>query len=366
MKNPLMALNELGQSAWYDFITRDLISSGKLARLIKQDGLSGMTSNPTIFEKAIASSRDYDDDIRLLAAQGLDPSAIFESIAVADVQSACDAFLPTFRDAGGKDGFASLEVSPTLARDTNETVGQAQRLWEAIDRPNAMIKIPGTVEGLAAIRAATANGVNVNVTLLFSVDRYRQVIDAFLSGLEARVAKGQPIDQISSVASFFVSRVDTKLDPVLDQKGLSELRGKIAIANAAAAYRAFTESLATDRWRALAAKGANAQRPLWASTSTKDPKLPDVYYVEALIADQTVNTMPPDTFEAYRDHGKPMIRIPDAIATADERLGAIAKAGIDLDRATKELEDDGIAKFAASFQSLLSQIEAKVGTLANR
>ncbi|MGE0439522.1 MAG: transaldolase [Gemmatimonadales bacterium] len=366
MTNPLVRLGQLGQSPWYDFITRDLIASGTLARLIADDGLLGMTSNPTIFEKAIAGSADYDDDIRRLAADGLEPGAVFEALAVADVQAACDAFRPVFDRTGGRDGHVSLEVSPTLAHDAAGTVTEARRLWEAVDRPNAMIKIPGTEAGLPAVAECIALGINVNITLLFSVTRYRAVIEAYLAGLERRVAAGQAIDRIASVASFFVSRVDGRVDAALDQAGPSPLRGTIAIANAALAYRAFEKAVASPRWAALAAKGATRQRPLWASTSTKDPAYPDVYYVEALVAPDTVNTLPPDTFTAYRDHGDPAVRIAAAIATADERIASLAQAGIDLDDVTSFLETDGVAKFAASYQSLLSGLEAKMGSLAGR
>jgi transaldolase len=364
-QNPLVQLAQLGQSPWYDFITRDLIESGTLGRLIADDGLRGMTSNPTIFEKAISSSADYDEDIRAAVDQAA--PAIFETIAVADVRAACDAFLPLYRSTAGRDGLVSLEVSPTLAGDTNGTIAEATRLWAALDRPNAMIKIPGTKAGLPAITKAISAGINVNVTLLFAVERYREVIEAFLAGLEARVAAGQPIDRIASVASFFVSRVDGKIDPMLDKAGdPGKIRGTLAIANAGLAYAAFLETVDSPRWKALGAAGAAPQRPLWASTSTKDPKYPDTYYVEALVAPSTVNTLPPDTFAAYRDHGRPAIRIDDAIETAADRLALLKQAGIDLGEVTRFLEEDGVAKFAASYQSLLTKIEAKVGALCGK
>ena len=367
MTNPLVRLGALGQSPWYDFITRDLIASGTLGKLIADDGLLGMTSNPTIFEKAIASSADYDADIRRYTAAGLTPAGIFERLAVTDVQAACDAFLPVFRATGGRDGLVSLEVSPTLAHDTAGTVAEAKRLWAAVDRPNAMIKIPGTVAGLPAITESIAAGLNVNVTLLFAVDRYQGVIDAYLTGLEQRVAAGLPIAGISSVASFFVSRVDGRIDGLLDAMGNSAgIRGTIAIANAGAAYAAFERSIESPRWQALAPKGATRQRPLWASTSTKDPKYPDTYYVEALVAKDTVNTLPPDTFRAYRDHGDPVIRIGTAIESAPERLAALTAVGINLRDVTDFLEADGVTKFAASYQSLLNGIESKMGALAGR
>lgn len=271
--NPLVALGRLGQSPWYDFITRDLVTSGELARLIAEDGLRGMTTNPTIFEKAIAGSALYDDDIRRLATEGRRPAEIFEALAVEDVAAACDLFLPVYQESGGLDGLVSMEVSPTLARDTTGTIAEAERLWTRIARPNVMIKIPGTREGLPAITRCLADGLNVNVTLLFSVERYREVVAAFFAGLEQRAAGGKSLAGIASVASFFVSRLDGKIDPPLaawaaatpSAPPAASLRARAAIANAAAAYRAFEELFATATWRALAAKGAMVQRPLWAS-----------------------------------------------------------------------------------------------------
>jgi transaldolase len=365
-RNPLVRLGELGQSVWYDFITRDLLVSGELDRLIREDGLRGMTSNPTIFEKAIAGSSLYDDDIRRLSDGGRGAADIFEAIAVADVQAACDAFAPLYQSSGKRDGFVSLEVSPRLAHDTDATLQEARRLWKALARPNAMIKIPGTRAGLGAISRAVAAGINVNVTLLFSVERYAEVIEAFIQGLELRVQQRLPVDSIASVASFFVSRVDGKIDPLLDRVGANELRGKIAVANAALAYRLFRQSVSSERWGRLAAAGAQPQRPLWASTSTKDPRYPDVYYVEALVAPETVNTLPPETLTAYRDHGEPAVRIDEAMALAPGELAGLHDAGVDLPSITRELEDDGVAKFAASYAAVLSGIEAKVGTLAAR
>jgi len=359
--NPLVTLGELGQSPWYDFITRDLMASGELARLIREDGLRGMTSNPTIFEKAIAGSADYDDDIRRLATQGKSPAEIFEALAVADVQAACDAFLDVHIATAGRDGMVSLEVSPTLAYDTEGTIAEAARLWQALDRPNAMIKIPGTEAGLAAVTACTAEGINVNVTLLFAVERYERVIDAYLRGVESRVRQGRPVDGVVSVASFFVSRVDTRTDPLLDAAGRPDLRSRAAIANARAAYSAFERWFSSERWALMAERGAAAQRPLWASTSTKDPALPDTYYVEALIGQHTVNTLPPDTYRAYRDHGRPAVRIGDEDPAPT--LEALAHAGIAIAEVTRFLEEDGVAKFATSYQSLLAGIEAKAAAL---
>ncbi|MGH7586868.1 MAG: transaldolase [Gemmatimonadales bacterium] len=362
--NPLVRLGELGQSPWYDFITRDLIASGELARLIREDGLRGLTSNPTIFEKAVASSSSYDDDIRRLAEAGRTPAEIFEAIAVDDVRAACAAFHGAWEAAGGADGLVSIEVSPELAHDAEATVAEAERLCAAIGRPNVMIKIPGTLAGLRAIERCTGDGLNVNVTLLFEVARYEEVIEAFMRGLERRAEEGHPLDHVASVASFFVSRVDGKVDAFLERKGgRPALLHQAAVANAAMAYAAFERAFRSPRWARLAGRGAKPQRPLWASTSTKDPRLPDTFYVEALVAPNTVNTLPPDTFAAYRDHGRPELRIPQAIAAAPGQLAALAEAGVDLDRVTRELEQDGVEKFAASYRSLLAGIEAKSGAL---
>jgi len=352
MTNPLVQLGSLGQSPWYDFITRDLIASGELARLIAEDGLRGMTTNPTIFEKAIAGSELYDDDIRRLASEGKRPAQIFEALAVADVQAACDLFLPVHRDTDGMDGLVSMEVAPTLANDTAGTIAEAERLWGRIARPNVMIKIPGTREGLSAITRCLSVGINVNVTLLFAVQRYREVVDAFFAGLEQRLAAGRPVIGLASVASFFVSRVDSKVGG-----------GTAAIANAALAYQTFRQLFETPRWESLSARGAMVQRPLWASTSTKDPTLPDVYYVEALIAPLTVNTLPPATFAAYRDHGRPELRIRAAIEASGKVLNDLARAGVDLDQVTRTLEIEGVKSFAASFDSLLKVIEQKAAVL---
>jgi len=361
--NPLLRLGELGQSPWYDNITRDLVASGELARLIRDDGLRGMTSNPTIFEKAVAGSGSYDEDIRRLGRAGRSPGEIFEALAVADVRAACDAFAELHRRTGGLDGQVSLEVSPEVANDTEATIHEAHRLWAAVERPNAMIKIPGTMAGLPAITRCIADGISVNVTLLFSIERYAAVIEAWLAGMERRLERGESPGTVASVASFFVSRVDGKVDPLLDS---SPLRGRIAIANAAAAYRLFEWSLGTPRWDRLAKAGARPQRPLWASTSTKDPRYPDTYYVEALVAPRTVNTLPPETFAAYRDHGRPAVRIRESIAASTADLQGLAERGIDLATITRELEEDGVAKFAASYRSLLAGIEAKAGELVGR
>ena len=367
MANPLRTLQEYGQSAWLDFVSRDLLKSGELGRLIADDGLAGMTTNPTIFEKAVSASDRYDADIRLLADRGLDAARIFEALAIRDVQEACDLFQPHYDSRGGRDGFVSLEVSPELARDAAGTLRAAQRLWAAVGRPNLMIKIPGTAEGLQAIEQCLALGINVNVTLLFAVERYLQIMAAHLAGLETRLAHGRPIDRVASVASFFVSRVDSKIDPMLDALGgdaRRQLRGTIAIANAQLAYARFQETVRGPRWQALAARGAQVQRPLWASTSTKDPAYPDVYYVEALVAPQTVDTLPPETLAAYRDHGDPQIRIGADASPAEQRLRALGGFGIDLAQVTRALEVEGIAKFAASYAACLDGVAQKAAALS--
>jgi transaldolase len=366
--HPLVRLGHLGQSPWYDFITRDLVRSAELARLIREEGLRGMTSNPTIFEKAITQSSDYDADIRDLAGGGAGAPDVVEALMVADVQAACDTFLPVYEAERNGDGTASLEVPPTLANDTDATIAAAERLWRLVDRPNVMIKVPGTRAGLPAITHLLAAGINVNVTLLFSVERYHEVMDAWCTGLERRLAAGKGIAELHSVASFFVSRVDGQTDPAILKAGdaAAALLHRIAIANAVSAYEAFGASLLTPRWQALAGKGASPQRPLWASTSTKDPSLPDTYYVEALIAPDTVNTLPPDTFRAYADHGDPHVRItPGAEAQARDALRHYADLGLPpLAERTAFLEEDGVAKFAASWHALLDAVSEKMGALA--
>jgi transaldolase len=368
MSNPLAQLTELGQSAWYDFITRDLIRSGELARLIAEDSLRGMTSNPTIFEKAIGGSSDYDADIRALAQAGNSPEAIVDALMIDDVRAAADLFRPVYDASGHGDGTVSIEVPPTLAFDTQGTIDAARRLWKTIDRPNVMIKIPGTEAGLPAIKRCLADGINVNITLLFSVDRYTQVIEAFKSGLEERAAAGLPVNTVHSVASFFVSRVDGQTDAELAKAGDrgKSLVHQLAIANARVAYQLFGNALLTPRWQALAARGARAQRPLWASTSTKDPSLPDIFYIEALIAPDTVNTIPPDTFRAYADHGKPEVRItPASELEAAAMLSAYGKLGLSpLADRTAFLEADGVKKFSESWNALLGRVQQKASALA--
>lgn len=362
-ENPLKKLGALGQSVWYDYIRRDLYTGPGLKRLIEDDGLRGMTSNPTIFQNAIAKSSLYDEDIR--RAAGNQPAAVYESLAVTDVRAAADQFRPVFDATNGEDGYVSIEVGPHLARDTKATIVEAHRLWSECDKPNVMVKIPGTAEGVPAIRQCLSDGLNINVTLLFGVPRYREVMDAYLSALEDRLKKGQPVDRIRSVASFFVSRVDTNVDGKLDaltKAGNAKAavwRGKLAIANARIAYRAFEEIFGGPRFAALKAKGAHVQRPLWASTSTKDKTLPDLYYVEALAGPNSVDTIPPETFEAYRDHGDPKARIREDLAGAEKAFAALPELGIDFAAVARELEDEGVRKFADSYDSLLQAIVDK-------
>ncbi len=363
--NPLKRLGELGQSVWYDYIRRDLYTGPRLKTLIAEDGLKGMTSNPTIFQNAIAKSDLYDGDIR--GARGKSPAEIYEQLAVTDVRAAADQFRPVFDAAKGSDGFVSIEVGPHLARDTQGTIAEARRLWKACDKPNVMVKIPGTAAGVPAIRQCLSEGININVTLLFGVPRYREVMDAYLSALEERVKRNEPIDKIRSVASFFVSRVDTNVDGKLDaltkagNPKAQAVRAKLGVANARVAYEAFEEVFGAKgaRFAALKAKGGAVQRPLWASTSTKDKTLPDVYYVEALIAPDSVDTVPPETFEAYRDHGDPKVRIHDDLPGAHAAFAALADLEIDFATVVQELEDEGVKKFSDSYDSLLEAITEK-------
>lgn len=366
--NPLRTLAELGQSVWYDYIRRDLYRGPELRRLI-EDGLRGMTSNPTIFEKAIAETDLYDEDIRRLAAKEASPAAIFESLAVEDVRRVAETFWPLYESTGGDDGFVSIEVGPQLARDTEGSIAEARRLWEACDRPNLMVKIPATEQGIPAIRRGLSEGININITLLFSIARYREVMEAYLAGMEERVATGQPVDRIRSVASFFVSRVDTNADKKLDaiatdagrpdreRQRARELRGKVAIANARIAYQAFEEVFQSPRFARLAEKGVRLQRPLWASTSTKDPAYSDLHYVEALIAPNTVDTMPPETLQAYQDHGDPRIRIHDDLPGAHSALRGLRELNVDQEEISQELEDEGLRKLFGSYHRVLKAVE---------
>jgi transaldolase len=351
-------IHDFGQSIWLDFIDRKSMNTGEIQKLIDQDGIRGVTSNPTIFEKAIGGSSDYDEDILRLAQMGKNNEDIFYGVAVSDIQRAADLFKPVFgEDVKGADGYVSLEVSPYFAHDTEATINQARALWKAVDRENVMIKIPGTAAGLPAIRQCIKDGININVTLLFSLDRYEAVTNAYLSGLEDRVALGQPINQIASVASFFLSRIDVLLDPILAQKGLNDLAGEVAIASAKKAYEIYKRVFSSDRFKKLADQGATPQRPLWASTSSKNPAFPDTKYVEALIGPKTVNTLPLETIEAYRDHGQPASRLEDDLEKASDVLKQLQTADINLDELTQKLEAEGLEKFVTSYDKLLAAIE---------
>jgi transaldolase len=363
--NPLSQLGALGQSIWLDYIRRDLIASGGLRRLIEEDGLRGMTSNPSIFEKAIADSHDYDEDIRALALKGKDAEAIYEALSQRDVQSAADEFRPLYDRTDGKDGYVSLEVNPHLAHDTHGTTEEARRLWAVLNRPNVFIKVPATTEGLPAIRQLLGEGINVNVTLLFALPRYRQVAEAYLAGIETRAAQGKPVKQVASVASFFVSRIDTLVDALLEeliaQGGrkadlAKKLRGQVAIASAKMAYQIYQEISGGDRFKKLAAQGARVQRLLWASTGTKNPDYRDVKYVEALIGPDTVNTAPLETLDAYRDHGEPKARLENDVGEAARVLKRLPELGITLDQVTQQLEDEGVEKFNQPFDKLIAAV----------
>jgi transaldolase len=363
--NPLRALEGLGQSVWIDFIRRGMLSSGELQRLVDGDGVSGVTSNPAIFEKAIADSNDYDEAIARLARAGCSTPDILRAVTVDDIQRTADVLAPTFDREGGRDGFVSLEVSPFLARDTDGTIAEAHALWAAVRRPNVMIKVPGTREGLPAIQRLLADGINVNITLLFGLPRYREVVEAWLSGLEARASRGGDLTKISSVASFFLSRIDVLLDPVLGKReGGDELVGQVAIASAKVAYQMWKDLVAGPRFQRLASQGARAQRLLWASTGTKDPAASDVLYVEALAAELTINTMPDTTLLAFADHGHVRGLLRDDGGDVDETLARFTQAGIDLDALALRLQQEGAAAFSASWAKLLDCIARKRDLLA--
>jgi transaldolase len=370
MPNQLEQLTAAGQSIWYDNIRRSMFASGELRKLI-DNGLRGMTSNPTIFEHAIDTGTDYDEQLKSLVGKESDPQKLFEALAEKDICAALDEFRPLYDKTNGGDGFVSLEVSPLLANDTQRTVDAAKRLWKEVNRPNLMIKIPGTPEGGPAITEAIANGINVNVTLLFSLASYEMAANAFIAGLEKRVAAGGKIDRIASVASFFLSRIDGKVDKELDakiaagQKNLEPLLGKAAIANARIAYETFEKLFSSERFKKLEAHGAEAQRPLWASTSTKNPKYYDLMYVETLVGPNTVNTIPPATFDALLDHGKitPNTVKSDYVG-AHKIFDDLKAAGISLDKITADLTVEGVKSFDDSYNQLLEAIAEKQGLLA--
>ena len=361
MNNSQKAYN-LGQSLWYDNIERKLLENGALAAMIENGEIYGVTSNPSIFNNAIAKSTDYDDQLVPLAEAGKSAMEIYETLAVSDIQAAADLFRPLYESTKGGDGYVSLEVNPDLARDTEVTCADALRLWQWVDRPNLMIKIPATKEGLPAITRSIISGINVNVTLIFSIDRYVEVMEAYLAGLEQRVAAGEAIDHVASVASFFISRIDSKIDGWLDEQGgpaAEALKGKIAIANAKAAYQRFKEIFTSQRFIALKEQGANLQRPLWASTSTKNPAYPDVLYVDRLIGPDTVNTVPPKTLAAFNDHGEISFTLEQDLDEAQEHLANLAALDLSLDKATAELENEGVAAFSKSFAELLDSVESR-------
>lgn len=355
--NTLNQLRNHGQSIWLDLLDRKIMDSGKLQSLINQDDLRGLTSNPSIFEKAITGSSDYDKDIAKFAEKEADNAAIFFDLAIADIQRAAAIFKPVYDKTNGKDGFVSLEVSPYLARDTEGTIKQARDLWKRVGRENVMIKIPGTKEGLTAIRKCLSEGINVNITLLFGLPRYREITEAFMAGLEDRISQGHSIKNVSSVASFFLSRIDVLVDPMLAENGTKKLSGKIAIASAKMAYQIYLDMISSDRFKKLEAKGAQRQRVLWASTSTKDPSYSDVLYVGNLIGKETINTLPMETIDAFRDHGKVTDSLTEGIEEAKTDLDELMKIGIDIDKITQQLEDEGIEKFNSAYDKLLKSIE---------
>jgi transaldolase len=359
-------LEALGQSIWLDYICRDLIVSGKLRTLIDKAGLRGITSNPSIFEKAIAGSHDYNDDIRTMALEGKDVQTIYETLSQRDVQSAADLFRPVHTKTEGMDGYVSLEVNPHLAHDTQGTIQEARRLWTALNRPNVLIKVPATVEGLPVIRQLLSEGINVNVTLLFGLPRYRQVVEAYLAGIEEFLTKQNTAKIPASVASFFISRIDTAVDPLLekiitqdgkDAESAKALRGQAATASAKAAYQIYKEIFNGNRFKKLADKGVRPQRLLWASTSTKNPEYSDVKYIEALIGRDTINTIPVETLDAYCEHGEPEERIEQESGKVFQMLERLTSLGININQVTQQLEDEGVDKFNKSFDNLTHTLE---------
>lgn len=371
--NRLRQLHEFGQSIWFDNIHRAMLHNGELAKMISEDGLRGLTSNPTIFEKAITSGNDYDSAIaQLLGSQpGMSHRDLFFSLAVEDIRGAADLLLPVYRETNGRDGYASLEVSPDLAYDTKSTIEEARRLWKRVNRPNLMIKVPATKAGLPAVEQLINDGINVNVTLLFSVQRYREVADAYLSGLEARMRRGQPLGQIASVASFFVSRVDSAIDKQLAAHAnggphadkAKALQSKMAIANAKIAYLSYKELFGNARFAELRKQGAAAQRLLWASTGTKSAELSDVLYLDELIGPDTVNTVPPATYKAFKDHGTPKATLEAGADVAKAQFKQLAELGINVEKVTDTLEKEGVEAFGKSFENLLAALAAKSETL---
>jgi transaldolase len=367
-KNPLLELESFGQSIWLDYLRRNGLENGDFKKWIDQDGASGLTSNPSIFEKAIAESHDYDKAIHALAIDGKSIEEIYQALTIEDIQCAADLFRPTYDRLEGRDGYVSLEVSPKLAHNTAGTISEAHRLWAAVNRPNLLIKVPATKEGLPAIQQLISEGINVNITLLFGLPRYREVAEAYLSGLETLAASGKPLDRVASVASFFLSRIDVLIDPILEKLRMGEesgaervarLHGQVAIASAKAAYQIYQEIFGSERYTKLSKKGARTQRLLWASTSTKNPDYSDVMYIEMLIGRHTVNTVPIETLNAYRDHGQPASRLEEGTQEAYQVLEGLHQAGIDLDALTQQLEDEGVAKFSEAFDKLMNALKEK-------
>jgi transaldolase len=361
---PLQRLSALGQSVWVDFLSRESIRGGHLQELIDGDAVVGATSNPTIFQKAMTSGDAYDEQLHALAAEGVEPADAFWTLAIADIEDACDLFRPVWDASGARDGYVSLEVDPRLAYDTLDTYREAMRLHKTVDRPNLMVKIPATRPGLAAIEDVIAKGHSINVTLIFSLRRYAEVAESYIRGLERLVAEGGDPTAVASVASFFVSRIDTEADRRLEEVGApEELRGKLAIANARLAYLHYIDAFSGPRWEYLAGKGATPQRVLWASTSTKNPAYRDTLYVEELIGSDTVNTMPEETIEAYQDHGSPRPRLQSGVAEAQQLFEDLERVGVDYAEVTDTLEREGVAKFADSFDELTAALREKLQSL---
>ena len=354
----LHELAELGQSIWLDYISRSLIASGELQKLVDQ-GLRGVTSNPSIFEQAIAGSADYDEDLNRLVRDGKSVAEIYEDLAMADIRSAADILRPVYEKSGGADGYVSLEVNPALAHDTGATIAEARRLFASLERPNVLIKVPATPAGIPAIEALIGEGVNINVTLIFSLEQYEAVATAYIAGLEKLALAGGDVGRVASVASFFISRVDTAVDKALEEIGNTEIQGKIAIDNARIAYSRFREIFSSERWKKLATGTARVQRPLWASTSSKNPAYPDTLYVDNLIGPDTVNTLPPATLDDFLDHGKVATTVETDVDGARMRMAELADLGIDLDAITNKVLDEGVAAFAKSFEGLIASIAEK-------
>src|SRR5271165_3362434 len=358
--SPLQILSALGQSVWVDFLSRESVRGGHLQELIDEDSIVGATSNPTIFQKAMSTGSAYDEQLHELAAQGSELAPTFWALAEQDIKDACDLFRPVFERTAGRDGYVSLEVDPRLAYDTLETFREAMRLHGEVDRPNLMVKIPATKPGLAAVEDVVAKGRSINVTLIFSLERYAEVAESYIRGIERLVAEGGDPRAVASVASFFVSRIDTEADRRLQEiGGHDELKGKLAVANAKLAYEHYLEVFSGPRWEYLAGKGATPQRVLWASTSTKNPAYPDTMYVDGLIGPDTIDTMPEATIAAYQDHGRPELRLQEGVEDARATLEELRRAGIDYDDLTETLEREGVEKFASSFEELMSSLAAK-------